>query len=276
MSQKRTFQMASCAQKRRSVEIIPKASDIKKKETYFEDLSKEIIDQIGSPKLVIGIDIETHGWPEHSSKKGHIGKFRFYTMKDDAAIEYGRIIQIAWVVGECRRDSDTISKCSLVQPEGFQIEWKATNFHGISNEMATASGAKLKDVLNEFMKDVMTAYDDGGIIVAHQIEFDAGVIYSELGRCGLNDLQTKWMTMVRKGFCTMSPSLGRWLLKCNGEDIGATTVQHALGLNKVAKLILPEHDEIKHHDAECDAKLCRMTFVALVVCMSGKNETKQE
>ena len=161
--------MAACTQKRRSVEIIPKASDIKEKETYFEELPKEIVDQIGNPKLVIGIDIETHGWPEHSSKKGHIGKFGFYTMKDDASIEFARIVQIAWAIGECQGDSQTTSKCFIVQPEGFQIEWKATNFHGISNEMATANGAKLKDVLNEFMKDVMAAYDEGGIIVAHQM-----------------------------------------------------------------------------------------------------------
>ena len=248
--------MDACIQKRRST---------KKKETFSDELPKEIIDRIGNPKLVIAIDIETHGWPEHSSKKGHIGKFGFYTVKDDAAIEFPRIIQIAWVIGECRKDSDTISKCFLIQPEGFQIEWKATHFHGISNDMAAANGAKLKDVLNEFMKDAMKAYDEGGMIIAHQIEFDAGVISQELSRCGLTDLQTQWMVMVKKkGFCTMSPSLGRWLLKCNGEDVGPATVQHALGLNKVAKLILPEQDEIKHHDAEFDAKLCRMIFVALV------------
>ena len=169
MSLKRSFQMASCAQKRRNVEVIPKASDIKEQGTYFDELPKEIVDQIGNPKLVIGIDIETHGWIEGSSKKGHIGKFGFYTMKDDESLEFPRIVQIAWVIGECRGESDTISKCFLVQPEGFQIEGKATNFHCISNDMATTNGAKLKDVMNEFMKDVMTAYFKGGIIVAHQI-----------------------------------------------------------------------------------------------------------
>ena len=51
--------------------------------------------------------------------------------------------------------------------------------------MATANGARLKDVLNEFMKDVMAAYNEGGIIVAHQIEFDGGVIYQELGVASL-------------------------------------------------------------------------------------------
>jgi len=268
-SKKRGFQMDACAHKRRST---------KEKETYSDELPQEIIDRIGNPKLVIGIDIETHGWPEHSSKKGHIGKFGFYTMKDDAAIEFPRVIQLAWVIGECRKDADTISKCFLIQPEGFQIERKATDFHGISNDVAAANGAMLKDVLIEFVEDVIKASDEGGMIIAHQIEFDAGVISQELNRCGLTDLQAQWMKIVRqRGFCTMSPSFGRWLLKCNGEDVGPTTVQHALGLIKVAKLILPEQDEIKHHDAESDAKLCRMVFVALVekaVMCLGPSEVK--
>ena len=72
------------------------------------------------------------------------------------------------------------------------------------------------------------------------------------------------MTMVKKGFCTMNPSIGRWLLKCNGEEVGLTTVQHTLGLSKVANMILPERDEMKHHDVECNAKLCRLIFVAIV------------
>ena len=129
--------------------------------------------------------------------KGHIGRFGFFTMRDYESLEFARIIQIAWVIGECRNDSETVSKCFLVKPDGFEIEQKATRFHGISNEMATAKGANLSDVLNEFVEDVMTAYDEGGTVVAHQIEFDAGVTYEELGRCGFTDLQTKWMTMVR-------------------------------------------------------------------------------
>ena len=63
--------------------------DIKQKETSFDELlPRAIVDQMGNPKLAIGIDIETHGWPEYSSKKGHIGNFGFYTMKDDAAVEF--------------------------------------------------------------------------------------------------------------------------------------------------------------------------------------------
>ena len=122
----------------------------------------------------------------------------------------------------------------------------------------------MKDALIQLMKDIVTAYDTGGIIVAHQLEFDGGVIYEELGRCGLTDMQAKWAEMVKKGFCTMSPQVGRWLLRSNGKEVGPSTVQHTVRLNELAKMVLPQQDNIKQHDAECDAKLCRDIFVAIV------------
>ena len=94
--------------------------------------------------------------------------------------------------------------------------------------------------------------------------YKQSVIYEELGRCGFTELQTKWMTMVRNGFCTMNPAIGRWLLRSKGEDVGPATAQHTLRLNELAKMVVPERDVIKQHDAECDAKLCRWIFVAIV------------
>jgi len=264
MSQKRTYQMSACAHKTPTQEYkIPRASEIQEKKVSLGKLPKTLIDQIGKPTHVIGIDLETHGWHENSSSKGHIGRFGHYTMKDDESLKLARIIQIAWVIGECRRDSEVTSKCFLVKPKGFQVEQKATKFHGISHEIAETQGRNLKDVLSEFMTDVTQAYKDNGIIVAHQIEFDAGIIYQELGRCGFVNFQNEWTTIARHGFCTMSPMIGRWLLQNNNEEVGPTTVQHTLRLNQMAKMIIPDREVIKQHDAECDATLCRWIFVAI-------------
>ena len=48
----------------------------------------------------------------------------------------------------------------------------------------------------------------------------------------------------------LSDVIGRWLLESNGEDVGPTKAQHALGLNKVARNILPNHQHTMAHDAE--------------------------
>ena len=267
MSQKRGFQMALCAQRAPTkVPKIPKASEIQtdRIENSLDNLHEILLERIGNPKIVIGVDIETHGWLEGVSKKGHIGQFGFYTMKDDASLKFARIIQIGWVTGEARIDSETLSKCYFVKPEGFEVESKATNFHGFSQEFVSKEGRKLRDVLCEFMADVKYAYQNDGIIVAHQIEFDAGVIYEELGRCGLTDLQKQWASIVRNGFCTMSPHVGRWLLKSKGSDIGPDTVQHTLGLQQVARLIIPDRAETKTHDAGYDATMSRQIFLAIL------------
>ena len=263
MSQKRKFKMALCAQKT-PMHKIPKASEIRDNPTKsLGKLPQILIEQIGNPKIVVGFDLETHGWPENSSSKGRIGSFGHYTMKDDESLKCARIVQIGWVVGGCRCDLEARSKCFLVKPNGFQVEEKATNFHGISHEMATNNGEDLKDVLMEFMTDAMKASKDGGIVVAHQIEFDAGVIFEELGRCGFINLQNEWATIARNGFCTMSPVVGRWLLQSSNEEVGPTTVQHTLRLNELAKMIIPEQQVTKQHDSEYDAGLCRSIFLAI-------------
>ena len=104
MAAKRGFRMDACTPKRRHIENIPKASDVKENDPSFVDAPESMVSQIGNPKLAIGVDIESHGWPHQSSKKGHVGQFGFYTMKDDATLKFARIVQIGWVIGQCRDD----------------------------------------------------------------------------------------------------------------------------------------------------------------------------
>ena len=266
--------MSTCTQKPKiQIQKIPKASEIQEKSGTLGKLPKELVEKIGNPKLAIAIDLETHGWLDNPSKKGHIGQFGHYTMKDDESLRFARIVQIAWVIGECRNNSEVKSKCIIVKPNGFQVESKATKFHGISHEMASVQGATLEHVLSEFMTDVTNAHKDGGIVVAHQLEFDAGVIYEELGRCGLIKLRNEWSMLARKGFCTMCPRVGRWLLQGCNEDVGPDTVQHALGLRRVANILVPERVEGKQHDAECDAKLCHAIFLTIAERARDENDS---
>ena len=200
------------------------SASLKENDLSFVDAPETIVSQIGNPKLAIGVDLETHGWPDCSSSKGHVGQYGFYTMKDDASLKFARIVQIGWVVGECRMDAETSAKSYLVRPDGFEIQQRAVDFHKISNERAGTEGVSLKEALSAFMEDAVAAYDGGGKIVAHQIEWDGGVIYEELGRCGLTALQSKWASMITTaGFCTMAPHIGRWLLRCCGKEVGPST-----------------------------------------------------
>ncbi len=88
----------------------------------------------------------------------------------------------------------------------------------------------------------------------------------ELGRCELFDMQEEWASIARKGYCTMNPVLGRWLLEGSGAEVGPPTVQHARGLSDVLPLLAPDHKGLLQHahDAGCDAQMTRWVYVALV------------
>ena len=139
-------------------------------------------------------------------------------------------------------------------------------FHKISHEQAVQDGNALEDVLREFMADVTHACESGGRVVAHQLEFDAGVIYEELGRCGLDALRDEWACIARKGYCTMNHVVGRWLLECSGSEVGPPMVHHTLRLDVMLRLLLPQHSAMlaEWHDARADAQMTRLIYVAML------------
>ena len=81
-----------------------------------------------------------------------------------------RIVQIGWAVG--RTSEPATTKEYLVQPCGFEISAKASQKHGVSQEQALAQGAPLRSALEEFMRDVVDAYADGGRLGSHHLEFE--------------------------------------------------------------------------------------------------------
>ena len=89
------------------------------------------------------------------------------------------------------------------------------------------------------------------------------MIDRELGRCGLQGLQTTWARIARSGFCTMDPSLGRWLKLCLGEQVGEPWVGHTLRLDKIFRQLFPNKGDIlkNQHDAGYDAIMTRMIYV---------------
>ena len=178
------------------------------------------------PALTAGVSIRAmRCWPE--SNKGHIGRLGWYTMKDEASLAYARIVQIGWTIGPASSESPA-TKALYVKPEGFEITPAATKYHRISQQLAEREGVSLSDALQQFMAEVIEAHGKGGRVVAHQIEFDAGVILRELRRCGMSACEGQWFEVARSnGFCTMNPYAGRWLRQASGLEVGPTKIGRA-------------------------------------------------
>ena len=229
-------------------------------------LPQLVRDRIGAPDIVVGFDVETHDWIADLTRKGSIGPFGWYRLRDEASYEYGRIIQIGWAIANIHEEASARIKSRFVKPSGFQISAKATNFHSITQEKAECDGIDLAIVLREFLDDVRQACRCNGRVVAHHLEFDAGIIDREIHRCGLEDLREEWQRIAKNGYCTMNPELGRWMRMTTGREVGPATAKHCEGLQATVRAILPAeaHRLNDHHDASSDADLTRAIYTELL------------
>lgn len=222
--------------------------------------------RLGTPDIVLGFDIEVHDWIEGITRKGSIGPFGWYRLRDEISFEYSRIIQLGWTIGHRREETCVQIKNRFVKPSGFQILAKAVAVHSITQEKIESEGIDLAIVLCEFLNDVRDACWRNGRVVAHHLEFDAGCIDREFQRCGLNDLREEWQRVAKNGYCTMNPELGRWIRTTSGREVGAGTAKHCEGLQATVRAVLPAeiHFLGDHHNARCDASLTKAIYTELL------------
>ena len=234
--------------------------------------NKSVSERLGSPSIVIGIDIETYDWQTKEKLKGRMGQFGFYTLRSEDNLKYASIVQIGWVIGDTQPESiPMISKEYIVKPDGFRISSKAEKYHGISHEKVMKDGVPLKTMLKELFDDISAPHLREARLVAHHLEFDAGIIRFELDRCNLLEINDQWWaSMMRKGICTMDPYIGRWVRTCFGKDPGPETAMNVMSLQELLKWTMPQSDHLlaKHHAAGADAHMHRLLYIGLLKLMS--------
>ncbi len=226
-----------------------------------------LLERLGNPSIVVGFDIETHDWLDHTDNRGHIGELGWYTMKEESSLRFDRLVQLGWVISEVGLGAPVEKKTVTVRPDGFVVSGRATKIHKITHEQAVEEGVALADALQEFMADVKRACESGARVVAHQIEYDYRIIYEELGRCSLNALQEDWRNIARKGYCTMNPVLGKWILQCSRDEVGPQTT---LGLDRMTGYLFSDAEKkdlgvpSKRHHAGADAQITQLIYRALL------------
>jgi DNA polymerase III epsilon subunit-like protein len=93
-----------------------------------------------------------------------------------------RLVQLAWGTYDLRGNLLDIHS-HIIRPDGFVIPAEATTIHGISHSQAVEEGEDLARVLEEFGE----AVDSPSItLVAHNIDFDCGVVGAEFIRLKKN------------------------------------------------------------------------------------------
>src|SRR5690606_30642734 len=88
-----------------------------------------------------------------------------------------RVVQLAWQLHDNK--GKLVSRQNLIiQPDGFNIPYKAEQIHGISTKRAMEEGQPLKAVLELFIADLKQTQ----LLIGHNIEFDISILGAEFIR----------------------------------------------------------------------------------------------
>ena len=259
------FSLARAAQPKRGTKRpLPRAADILlSAERRYVTAPPVVAAKLSGKVLLIGVDIETHDWSTGRSTnvRGSIGQFGHYNLCTPCDIEEPRIVQIGWAI-RGSGDRKTVVTERLVRPDGFRVSAKATSFHGITHACAADEGVPLPHALAELMRDALEVSGQGGRLVCHQLEFDAGIIARELSRCKMAEASKLWGDIARAGICTMDPQIGSWVKQSFHDDREGTKTY---SLKELVRLLVPERKDLlgKHHTAAADA--CMVLEVAFAL-----------
>ncbi|MET4341940.1 3'-5' exonuclease [Bradyrhizobium sp. RT9a] len=82
----------------------------------------------------------------------------------------------------------------LVRPDGWQMGAEAESINGLSQQMLEEHGVPVGQVLVRYAHEVM----GGGVIVGHNVDYDAKIMRGELRRARMSDFKGRTPTI-----CTM-------------------------------------------------------------------------
>jgi hypothetical protein len=106
------------------------------------------------------------------------------------------------------------------------------------------------------------------VVVLPGLRFDAGIMDNEFERAGLGDFRPEWKRIVQNGFCTMAPSLGKWLLTSFGAETkdGSIHGQNTMRLQDLVHLLVKGRSDLKQkkHSAGADAQMHRLLLIEIL------------
>lgn len=144
--------------------------------------------------MLLFFDVETTGLP---SRRGA-------TYREVDA--WPRIVSISWALAT-GADAIAAHRSAIIRPDGFTIPAGAERVHGISTAHALQHGRRLGDVLEELAADCVVHVPFR--LVAHNMDFDRNVLFSELVRAARLPPAPKLLRALEAlpTYCTMLTSV---------------------------------------------------------------------
>lgn len=239
--------------------------------------TSDILNQFKDAHLIFAFDLETHDIIRESASAWRNGQHGFQTRVSNSTLKSLRIIQIGWAVGEIHSDGPTIYS-RHAKPNSFKVTAEGAAKHGVTQTFVEEHGLPLESILQEFIASAQKWFARGARLVAHQIEFDAGVVAEELQRCGLHQQMEFWDKAVRSGICTMDPVLCNWIRDLSGDvDAQGRSRSGPLGLKDCVRFMVPQSADLRrhHHAADKDAEMVWLLCKAIVACCAQTSPSKR-
>ena len=184
---------------------LPKVRDLNTSLAPTVPAPEYVVSKLLPCEKMVAIDVETH---ELVPKEGSLvpwsrDQFGLQSKTTASILSTLRAIQLGWAVGSSVEDM--VVKSVMVRPDGFRVSPEATRKHGIRHEKLESDGVPLGEALRMMATDVLKHWSNGARVVSRNLPVDAGLIYEELCRAGLFQLQTDWVDAIRGGICTIGP-----------------------------------------------------------------------
>ena len=155
------------------------------------------------PWAVLAVDVETHGWLDSTTRqpnhRGQFGKLRWGNVRDN--LGFARVVQIGWCAFAA--NGDALERMELCISDAPPCQQQAVDVHSLTTAVLAERGMPLADVLRQFSVALRRLRRDGGLLVAHLLEYDAGLLLGELQRVEAVDDAALLAALATEGVCTM-------------------------------------------------------------------------
>jgi hypothetical protein len=204
--------------------------------------------QPGAPLIVV--DVEVHDWVEDKFKPvWGSGQFGHYTPQKGSKLSYLRVVQLAWCVR--REDGECVHRSFYVSGADRLITRYASDNHHITNAYVQREGVAIDQALRCFLHDCRWLRQVDGFLVAHHLEFDAGIICEELSRIPvLRSYRPLVAALATNGICTMTTAAKRIGVRTHYS--GTSYLSQSLPRAFSHFVTWAQWNEDAHHDASYD------------------------
>ena len=118
-------------------------------------------------------------------------------------LKYSRVVQLGVVVSDA--EGNVLQRFERCISDAPDCSAKATKYHGLTNEQLAREGIPIAEAMRQFGAELRNLDAVGGKLIAHNLEFDAGILRAELERLGDEFAETTevFCRLAKDGVCTL-------------------------------------------------------------------------